>query len=117
MGDDSVVLARYTPKIQPESDSGSYLGSNGGSSGRHSNGTPSNGGDNVSEHTVKTDKHVINDVTVEESQEAEESGPCGWGPFSFLWCQRFRDPKWFVLVLTLCGACQVSLSSLYTMDL
>ncbi|XP_055870857.1 solute carrier organic anion transporter family member 4A1-like isoform X4 [Biomphalaria glabrata] len=43
---------------------------------------------------------------VEDKEEADDGGPCGWGPFRLDFCQRFRSPAWFLVVLTLCGACQ-----------
>ena len=34
---------------------------------------------------------------------------CGWGPFSPQMCQRFRNPRWVLVWLSLAGVCQVSL--------
>lgn len=107
MGDDSVILARYTPKVQPETDPGSYENGNGQtSSGRRGNGSLN--------HLTEIDlgggkpsggEYQLQEVAG-EGDDPEESGPCGWGPLTFDWCQRFRDPRWFVVVITLCGACQ-----------
>ncbi|XP_059174792.1 solute carrier organic anion transporter family member 4A1-like [Physella acuta] len=38
--------------------------------------------------------------------QGDDGGPCGWGRFRIGFCQKFRDPRWFLVVLTLCGACQ-----------
>lgn len=33
---------------------------------------------------------------------------CGWGPFSPQMCQRFRNPRWVLVFLSMAGVCQVS---------
>ncbi|KAK3798827.1 hypothetical protein RRG08_007184 [Elysia crispata] len=101
MADDGVVLARYTPKVQPQTDNGVSLDSNARTSGHHSNGNANH----VKGHDPEKSPRNGGDVRIEDAPE-EESDPCGWGPFTFSWCQRLRDPRWFVVVITLCGACQ-----------
>lgn len=34
---------------------------------------------------------------------------CGWGPFNPGFCQRFRNPRWVLVWLSLAGVCQVRL--------
>ena len=109
MADDGVVLARYTPKVQPQTDNGVSLDSNARTSGHHSNGNANH----VKGHDPEKSPRNGGDVRIEDAPE-EESDPCGWGPFTFSWCQRLRDPRWFVVVITLCGACQVSLCQMLT---
>ncbi|CAG5116727.1 unnamed protein product, partial [Candidula unifasciata] len=46
------------------------------------------------------------DVDACDNSDDDGSGPCGWGQFQLSCCQVFRNAKWFLVVLTLCGACQ-----------
>ncbi|GFS11998.1 solute carrier organic anion transporter family member [Elysia marginata] len=106
MGDDSVILARYTPKVEPETGEAGIL-ENGQTrtSGRHSNGSANHVAVfNRRKDTSPEGDHQLENVV--KTEEDVESAPCGWGPLSLAWCQRFRDPRWFVVVITLCGACQ-----------
>lgn len=66
--------------------------------------TGSNKGIIPKDGTSKEYLRTTSDVDIEE----EDGGPCGWGPLTFEFCQRFRSPRWYLLVITLCGACQVS---------
>ena len=36
----------------------------------------------------------------------EESGRCGWGRFTPSCCRKLADVRWYVLIITLCGATQ-----------
>ncbi|BFZ21196.1 hypothetical protein BsWGS_24235 [Bradybaena similaris] len=41
-----------------------------------------------------------------DDEEDDGSGQCGWGRFQFEFCRHFRNARWFLVVLTICGACQ-----------
>lgn len=47
-------------------------------------------------------------VQTTDSMETDPNDElCGWGPFSPKFCQRFRNPKWVLVWLSMAGVCQV----------
>lgn len=52
----------------------------------------------ISRHSA----HTVASIPIDPRDEL-----CGWGPFSPSVCQRFRNPKWVLVWLSLAGVCQV----------
>ena len=42
---------------------------------------------------------------------------CGWGPISPSFCQKFRNPRWVLVWLSLAGVCQVCLEHSFTITI
>ncbi|GFO45163.1 solute carrier organic anion transporter family member [Plakobranchus ocellatus] len=92
MGDDSVVLARFSRKVEPEP--------------QHTADTvKTSNADTKSETSCESNGYPVWKQT-ETSKDEEEIEACGWGHLTISQCQKFRDPRWFLVVITLCGACQ-----------
>ncbi|CAL1532840.1 unnamed protein product [Lymnaea stagnalis] len=96
---DSVILERYQPT--KDKDANGYVTKNTDVNGyvdANKNGLVKDQVDYGEKYDV--DKHGGGDG------KDDGDGPCGWGRLQVGFCQRFRDPRWFLVVLTLCGACQ-----------
>jgi hypothetical protein len=102
---DSVVIVKNGHNLGGLAESGpddSEVHANGAT---HDNRGSSKKNGNVA--LIGCNNKVGNGVVFEDvGKDDIDSGPCGWGKFQFDFCQKFRSAKWFLVVLTLCGACQ-----------
>ncbi|CAG5119222.1 unnamed protein product, partial [Candidula unifasciata] len=67
------------------------------------NGYP--GGRRKSDSKMCNNKVDVDKVGMDDEKD-DGSGPCGWGKLQFECCKRFLNARWFLVVLTICGACQ-----------